>query len=219
VGEFCGRLSDTGLFGQRLPAQHYVLNIRSIGVGVLSGLSEIERGDQPLRNDWVGESLKQLERSQASAKQLQAVAIGREDAQNGGPLLGDLAEQLESGAVLEPFRGYNDLEGVRAQQVEAIALVCNAVDAVQVPERSGDRQVAGRILVYDEHTHAGTVPAHSVWGSAAGHGFHIPAEYSVLSRTHDLLLAHRSVDAACMGHIWDTAQSPQHARELLEIGD
>jgi hypothetical protein len=39
------------------------------------------------------------------------------------------------------------------------------------------------------------------------------------ARTSTFSLAYRSVDAACMGHIWDAAQSPQHPRKLLEIGD
>jgi hypothetical protein len=47
-----------------------LLNIGSIGVGKLSGVSERKRCDQPLRVDRVGESLKQLERAQPPAQQL-----------------------------------------------------------------------------------------------------------------------------------------------------
>jgi hypothetical protein len=136
-----------------------VLDVRSISVGVLSGVSESERCNQTLRVDGVGQSLKQLEGAQSPAQQLQPLSICREDAQHRGPLLGNLAEQLEPGTVLEPFRGHDDLECVRAQQVQAVAFVRHTVDAVQVPERSGDRQVTGRILVDNEHTHAGKLPA------------------------------------------------------------
>jgi hypothetical protein len=47
-----------------------VLNIRSIGVGVLSGFGECKRCDETFRVDGVRESLKQLERAQSPAEQL-----------------------------------------------------------------------------------------------------------------------------------------------------
>jgi hypothetical protein len=197
-----------------------VLNIRSIGVGVLSGFGERKRCDQTFWVDGVGESLKQLERAQPPAEQLQPLSVGREDAQNGGPFLGDLAEQLESGAVLEPFRGHNDLVSVRAQQVEAIAFVRNTVDAVDLPERSGDRQVAGRILVDDEHTHAADVTGGGSFRVSGRSRFPYSGRiHSVVPRIRAFSLAHCSLDAACMGHIRDAAQSPEHPCELLEIGD
>jgi hypothetical protein len=141
-----------------------VLDIGGIGVGVLSGASEVERCDQTLGVNRVGQSLKQLERAQSPAQQLQPLSIRREDAQHGGPPLGDLAEQLEPGTILEPFRGYDDLKYVRAQQIQAIAFVRYTVDAVKVPERSSDRQVTRRILVDNEHTHAGKLPAGTRFG-------------------------------------------------------
>jgi hypothetical protein len=141
-----------------------VLDIRGIGVGVPSGVSEVERCDQTLGVNRVGQSLKQLERAQSPAEQLQPLSIRRKDAQHGGPLLGDLAEQFEPGTVLEPFRGHDGLKYVRAQQIQAIAFVRHTVDAVQVPERSSDRQVTGRILVDNEHTHAGKLPAGTRFG-------------------------------------------------------
>jgi hypothetical protein len=45
-----------------------VLNIRSIGVGVLSGLGQTQRRNETIGVDGVGESLKQLERAQSPAQ-------------------------------------------------------------------------------------------------------------------------------------------------------
>jgi hypothetical protein len=69
-----------------------MLDIGCIGVSVLSGICEVERCDQTFGVDRVGQSLKQLERAQSPAEQLQPLSIGREDAQYGRPFLGDLAE-------------------------------------------------------------------------------------------------------------------------------
>jgi hypothetical protein len=64
------RLGDLGFLSRRFATQLDLFNIGSIGVGMLSGVSERKRCDQPLRVDRVGESLKQLERAQPPAKQL-----------------------------------------------------------------------------------------------------------------------------------------------------
>jgi hypothetical protein len=136
-----------------------VLNIGSICIGVLGSASEIQRCDQTIRIDGVGQRLKQLEGAQSALEQLQALTIGCKYAQNRRPPLGDRTEQLEPGTVLQPFGGHDDLERVGAQQIEAVALVRNRIDGVQITQRSGDHLVAGGILVDDEHTHAGTVPA------------------------------------------------------------
>jgi len=136
-----------------------MLNIGSIRVGILGSVGKIQRCDQTIRIDGVGQRLKQLEGAQPALEQLQALAIGRKYAQNRRPPLGYRTEQLEPGTVLQPFGGHDDLERVGAQQIEAVALVRNRIDGIQITQRSGDHLVAGRILVDDEHTHAGTLPA------------------------------------------------------------
>src|SRR5882724_8081890 len=50
-------------------------------------------------------------------------------------------------------------------------------------------------------------------GSAAGHGFHILAEYTVLLRAHRPMRVQHSAHAACMGHIRNPAQSAQYPRQ------
>jgi hypothetical protein len=92
VGQIRGFLRGIRRFGRGFSAQLYVLDIGGIGVRVLSCVSQVERCDQTFGVDRVGQSLKQLERAQSPAEQLQPLSIGREDAQYGGPLLGDLAE-------------------------------------------------------------------------------------------------------------------------------
>jgi len=70
VFEFRRFLSLIRLLGRSFPTQFHVLNIRCIGVGVLSGFGERQRCGQAFRVDRVGESLKQLERAQSPAEQL-----------------------------------------------------------------------------------------------------------------------------------------------------
>ncbi len=222
VGQIRGFLGRIRHFGREFSAQLYVLDIGGIGVRVLSGVSEVECCDQTLGVNRVGQSLKQLERAQSTAEQLQPLSIGREDAQYGGPLLGDLAEQLEPGTVLEPLRGHDDLKWVRAQQIQAIAFVRDAVDAVQLPERSSDRQVTGRILVDNEHTHAGKLPGRPRFGLSGTSRFpYSGGIHSVLLRTQVLgrrtaqwtrrawvtfgtLLNLRSTRASCSRSVTDT---------------
>jgi hypothetical protein len=136
-----------------------VLNISSVCVGFLGSVGEIQRCDQAIRIDRVGQRLKQLEGAQTAFEQLEPLTIGRKNAQNRRPSLRYLAEQLEPGAVLQPFGSHDDFERVGAQQIEAVALVRDRVDGIQLTERSGDRLVTGGILVDDEHTHAGKLPA------------------------------------------------------------
>ncbi|HEX7453986.1 MAG TPA: hypothetical protein VF294_16950, partial [Polyangiaceae bacterium] len=174
------RLSRLGRFA----AQLNLLSVGSVCIGMLSGGGQLERREQFLRVDRVGKGLKQLERAQSPAQELQPLPVRRKNAQHRRPFFGDLAEQLEPGTVLEPFRGYDDLERIRAQQVEAVTFVGDAVDGIQIPKRSGDRQVAGGILVDDEHTHAANVTGRFPRGSAAGHGFHILERYTVLASAH-----------------------------------
>jgi hypothetical protein len=107
-----------------------VLNIRGVRVGVLGSVGEIQRCDQTVRIDWVGQRLKQLKRSQSPLEQLQPLTIRRKYTQNRRPLLGYLTQQLEPGTVLESFGGHDDLERVRAQQIEAVAFVRNRIDGV-----------------------------------------------------------------------------------------
>jgi hypothetical protein len=78
----------------------------------LGGGGEIQRCDQTIRIDGVGQGLKQLERTQSALEQFQPLAIGRKYAQNRRPLPGYRAEQLEPGTVLQPFGGHDDLERV-----------------------------------------------------------------------------------------------------------
>src|SRR5882762_3580438 len=47
-------------------------------------------------------------------------------------------------------------------------------------------------------------------GSAAHHGFHILAAYTVLSRAHTVVQVQHSAYTACMGHIRDAAQPTQY---------
>jgi hypothetical protein len=58
------------LLGRSFATQFHVLNIRCIGVGVLSSFGERQRCDQAFRVDGVGESLKQFKRAQSPAEQL-----------------------------------------------------------------------------------------------------------------------------------------------------
>jgi len=143
-----GSLRDR-LLGRRL---FTLLNL------LVGGSGQLERCDQLLGLDRVGQRLKNIERPQPPTQQLQPLAVGSENPQHRGPFLRDRPQQLETRAVFQPFGGYDDLERVRTQQVEAVAFVGYTVDSVKIPERSGDRQVAGGILVDNEHTHAAMLP-------------------------------------------------------------
>jgi len=158
-GQFEGFLSGhLGSLGRLLRfTPYHTGQLNFLAVGAVRGGRHLQRRQQLFRVNRVAEGLKQLEWSQAPAQQLQALAVRCKNAQHRGPLPGNLAEQLEPGAVLESFGGHNDLERVRAQQVEAVGLVGYAVDGIEIPERSGDAQVAGGILVDNEHTHAANV--------------------------------------------------------------
>jgi hypothetical protein len=112
LARFCGLLDFFRFFRRGLPAQHDVLDIGSVCVGILGSASEVQRCDQTIRIDRVGQRLKQLEGAQSALEQLQPLAIGREYAQNRRPLPGHRTEQLEPGTVLEPFGGHDDLERV-----------------------------------------------------------------------------------------------------------
>ena len=65
------------------------------------------------------------------------------------------------------------------------------------------------------------LPDASLHGSAADHGFHILAIYTVLAcgcaQVSSVL--HRSVDTPCMRHIRHAGEPAQNARELVQIGD
>jgi hypothetical protein len=137
-------------------------------LAVLRGGGHLQCAKQLLRIDRIRERLKQLERPQAPAQQLQPLALGREYPQHGRPLLGHSAEQLQPRSVFQTFRGHDDLVRIGPEQVETVAFVAYTVDSVKIPERSGDRQVAGGILVDNEHTHAANVTGHPRHSSAAG---------------------------------------------------
>jgi hypothetical protein len=156
---FAGLLDFFGRFRRGFSAQHDVLNIRGVRVGVLGSVGEIQRCYQAIRIDRVGQRLKQLEGAQTTFEQLEPLTVGRKYAEYRRPPLRYLTEQLEPGAVLQPFRSHDDFERVGAEQIEAVALVRDRVDGIQITERSGDRLVTGGILVDDEHTHAGKLPA------------------------------------------------------------
>jgi hypothetical protein len=136
-----------------------MLNVGSISIRILRSVCQVQRCDQTIRVDRVGQRLKQLEGPESASEELQAMPVGSEYPQDGGPLFGDLAQQLEPGAVFETLGGDDDLKCIRTQQFEAVALVRYGIDSVKIPERSGDRFIAGGILVDDEHTHAGKLPA------------------------------------------------------------
>jgi hypothetical protein len=162
-----------------------VLNVGSVCIGILGGAGEIQRCDQTTRIDGVGQRLKQLEGAQPALEQLQPLTIGRKYAQNRRPPLGYRTEQLEPGTVLQPFGRYDDLERVGAQQIEAVALVRNRIDGIQITQRSGDRLVAGGILVDDEHTHAGKLPAWPLCGLSGRSRFPYSGRiHSVVPWTH-----------------------------------
>jgi hypothetical protein len=91
----CGLLDFFGCFRRRLAAQHDVLNIGSVCVGVLDSVGEIQRCNQPLRIDRVGQRLKQLERTQSAFEQLQPLTIGCKYAQHRWPPLRYLTQQFE----------------------------------------------------------------------------------------------------------------------------
>jgi hypothetical protein len=179
----------------------------------LRGIGQGKRRDQPFRIDRVGQRLKQFERAESPSEQLQPVTIGREYAQDGRPLLGNLSEQLEPGTILEAFAGNDDFEGVRTQQIQAVALVRDGVDRIEIAKRSGDRLVAGGILVDDEHTHAGKLPA---W---LGFGLSGRSRFPYSGRIHSVVHDRQSADTTCMGHIRDAAQPAHDPRELFQIGD
>jgi hypothetical protein len=113
----------------RFSRQYNVRDVGSISVRVLRGLGETQRRDQAIRDDGVGQRLKQLEGTQATLQQRESMAIGREYSEYWGPFLGDLTEQLEARTVFQTLGGYDDLKRVRSQQIEAVTLVCDGVDS------------------------------------------------------------------------------------------
>jgi hypothetical protein len=69
-----------------------------------------------------------VERAEASLEQFEAFALGCKNAQHGGPLAPDLTQQLQARTVFQPFGGDDHLEGVQAQQIQAVALVRDSID-------------------------------------------------------------------------------------------
>ncbi len=149
-------------------------------MSILSRGCEIQRGDQPFRIDGIGQRLEKVERPEPASKQLQPLAIRGKYAQDRRPFPTDLAEQLQARSVLQALGGNYDLERIRPEQVEAVALVRDGVDRVMLAKRSDDRFVAGGILVDDEHTHAQKLQSGGCAGAASGHGFHILAGFTAL---------------------------------------
>jgi hypothetical protein len=120
-------------------------------MNVLGGGHE---GRQELaRLDGVGEGREQIEGSELAAQQRQALPVGREYPQGVRSALGYLAEQLQAGAVGEPFAGDDDLELGFAQQVDAIGLVGEYVDRELAGQRPHERFQHGGILIDDEDAH------------------------------------------------------------------
>ena len=113
-----------------------MLNRRRVGVRLVGLARQRQRSEQLVGVDGIGKRLEQLERPELSLQQSQPFPIGGEHPQRGGPALGDLAEQLETGSVLQALTGDDDVEIVLPQQVDAVGLVGNGVDNEVLAQRA-----------------------------------------------------------------------------------
>jgi hypothetical protein len=94
---------------------------------------ELQGAQQLLRIDRIAQRLEQLEGTQATLEELQPMGIGGEDSQDDRPALADLAQQLEPRSVFQPLTGDDDLEGVLAQEIQAVSLVGDRIDDIPLP--------------------------------------------------------------------------------------
>ena len=63
-------------FRGHIATQHHVLNVGSVRVGILCRLGKVQRGDQAVRVNRIGEGLEQIERTEPALQKLQSLAIG-----------------------------------------------------------------------------------------------------------------------------------------------
>src|SRR6185295_9647297 len=134
---------------RRDPARH-----RQAGPGRLR-LAELRRVLERARElrlvDGIGNGVEELEGSELAAKHRAAGGLDRENAHDVLPALGDLAQELEPRAILEPLGRYQHVVFVRPQQVDARDLAGGDVHF----EGATDGLEGLGIRIGDQYTHGG----------------------------------------------------------------